>query len=172
MVRVAPLAVLLLAACPEPNDETDLLTNEVATFRVQLRQLEIAAMQYDNSIAAATEASCISVHRTYDLKARMIVMNAYMLTTELDRAITGHGGAAYADIACTMTAIDTELSYHGAVACQELALADNQAEAGRHLVALGALTGHLDGRVAEIEAGQALPPDAGIWTWTLPSRCP
>lgn len=171
MVRaLAASALLLLAACPEPSGKVDALTNEVATFRVQLRQLEIAAAQYDRAIIAANESSCISVHRTYDLQARMILMNAYMVTTELDTAITEHGGAAFADVACTVTAIETERSYHGAVACQEIALADNQAEASRHLIALGELTGHLDTRIAEIEAGQM--SEAQVWTWSAGSRCP
>jgi hypothetical protein len=172
MVRALVFAPLMLAACPEPSSNVDALTNEVATFRIQMRQLEIVSRQYDEAIADATQATCIGVHRNYDLQARMILMNAYTVTTELDTAITVHGGAGFADVACTVSAIETERSYHGALACQELALADNQAEAARHLIALGALTTHLDARVSEIEAGQALPPETETWTWTLAARCP
>lgn len=171
MVRALVVAPLLLAACPE-SDNIDALTNEVATFRIQMRQLELVAAQYDRAISTASESTCIGVHRNYDVQARMILMNAYIVTTELDTAIAEHGGAAYADVACTVSALDTERSYHGAVACQELALVDNQAEAARHLVAIGELTTHLDMRVSEIEAGQALPPQTPTWTWTLPRRCP
>lgn len=172
MLRALVFAPLLLAACAEPSDDADVLTNQVATLRIQMRQLEIVAAQYDRAISIASESTCIGVHRNYDVQARMILMNAATLTTALDTAIADHGGGAYTDVACTITAIDAERSYHGAVACQELALVDNQAEAGRHLLAVGELTTHLDARISEIEAGQALPPETQTWTWSLPARCP
>jgi hypothetical protein len=154
-------------ACGAPRDDGDVTSDQVAAYRLQHRQIEIAAARYDNAVASAMGEFadvCISMHRAYNRDVRVNVFQLASLDTELDATILARGGGAAADLACTTAAITAELDFHGAVACQETADADNQAEASRHLIALGTLIDHAAVRIDEIEAGLA--------SWSLPSGCP
>ena len=164
------LCALLLVACTEPVSQGEVTSDQVAAYRTQHRQVEIAATRYDTAITRATPELCISMHRTYDRDVRDNVLQLVSLDIELDTAITAHGGGDAADLACTTAAMTVDLDYHGAVACQETTLEDNQAEAARHLVTLGTLIEHAAARISEISTG--LASDDETWTWSLPSRCP
>lgn len=164
------LCALLLVGCTaEPAADSDVTSDQVAAYRGHQRQLEIVAAQYDAAMAKSSAALCISVHRTYNREARDILERIAQLDPPLDAATAEHGGSAFADLACTTARITVDLDYHGALACQETAFADNQAEAARHLIALGALVEHATARIDEISAGVAA--DAETWTWSLPSGC-
>ncbi len=168
MVRV--LFALLVVACTDPPTAADQTTNQVAAYRIQQRQIEIAANRYEMAIATATTELCISMHRAYDRDVRDKLFQISTLDMSLDATITAHGGGAAADLACTTAALTAELDYHRAVACQATALEDNAAEAARHLVALGTSLDHAVARLGEISTG--LASESETWTWSLPSSCP
>jgi hypothetical protein len=178
MRRIAALLAIACVACEESEPIPDDITRDQnATLGVQLRQLEMLTSQYGERIAVATDSTCISTHRTYNLDARMILFGIRLVDTELDAAIVTHSGDGYADIECTTNEIERELDYHGAVACQDATIELDRAEATRHLEALAALREHLLARSMEISAGLAKgstfidgkPPP---WTFTVAPFCP
>ena len=160
----------LVAACTDPASAADPTSDQIAGYRAETNQLETVTRQYDTAIGKAAPATCIAVHRTYNLAIRPIVARIDVVDEPLDDKITARGGAAFADLDCVTQAIVKELDYHGAVACQELTIEDNRAEAARHLLALDALVEHALARVNEIETG--LATKAETWTWTASSACP
>lgn len=172
---MARLAALLALACvtaceDEPVDPADTTRNQLALLDIQLRQLEIRAGQYATSMDVATEDSCISIHRAYNVDARSQIFVMTQVEADLDAAIASHGDDAYADIACSIDALITELDYHEAVACQDATIELDRAEAARHLAALTALREHLSTRSAEIAAG--LNAGSETWMFAAVSSCP
>lgn len=157
--------------CDEKRFTPDEATrNALATLDIQLRQLELRAGQYATSMDGANDASCISIHRSYNVDARAQVFNMTQVESDLDAAIVSHGGDAYADIACSIDALVTELDYHEAVACQDATIELDRAEATRHLAALTTLRDRLVARSAEIATG--LDSGAATWMFAAASSCP
>lgn len=161
---------LVLTGCATSPADSEVTRDQTGGYRAAVNQFELAAAQYDVNISRAMPALCDAIFGTYNVKVRDIVAHIDQLDEPLDATITSHGGAAYADLVCTTQAIVVELDYHGAVACRAPTIEDNRAEAGRHLLAIGARLEHALARIMEIETG--LATGAQQWTWSLPNACP
>lgn len=164
---VLTCTALLSAACGASMDSgpmrgsTD--TSAVAAYQGLSSDVQTAATAYGATMAGPgmTVGGCAAAHDAYDAQVRPWLSQMMQGSAAMDAYMDAHGGVAYADMACVASAMLAELDAHRAAACTFTALADDQAEAARHVGAMTSYASHVSGRCGTMMGGAS----GGGYTW-------
>ena len=163
-IRVVP-AVLAVAAlgCGSGSQTSSVGASQIATYQDLADHVATAATAYRARMmdAGTTLATCADVHAAYDREVRPLLEQMVAMGGDLDGFMDAHHGAGAADMECGAMGLMHELDAHALVACSWPGLADDRAEAARHVAAMMGYTNHADQRCGEMMDGL----DGGGWHW-------
>jgi hypothetical protein len=100
-----------------------------------------------------TLAGCAAAHDGYDAQVRHMVQQMIDMSGAMDAFMSSHGGYGSADMGCVANAMLAEIDAHGRIACSYATLAEDQAEAGRHVGAMTSLASHAYDRCGSMMGG-------------------
>lgn len=142
-VSVVSIGCGSVSSAPSPQSVTE--------FRQLALDVQSAATNYQTQVmSAASVSECQQIHASYDAQVRPLVSAINGESAGMDDLIHGHGAGAEADVRCVSTMMAAELNRHDAVACASSNLADDTAEASRHVDLMTVYSTHIEGRCAQI----------------------
>jgi hypothetical protein len=157
---VAFASLVTLVACggssKTPAPGGDGTSTTIAQYQALTSDVQSAAVSYGTTMGgpAMTVEGCAAAHDAYDAKMRGWISQMAQGSGAMDAFMDAHGGTAYADLACVANGMLAELDAHRLVACTFSTLADDQAEAARHVGVMTGYTGHVSDRCAQMAGGQ------------------
>jgi hypothetical protein len=147
----------------------------IAQYQDLTAQVQSAALSYGAAMAGPgmTLDGCATAHDAYDTQVRPGISQMVQMSASMDAFMDGHGGSAYADMACVANAMLQELDAHRLVACTFSSVSGDQAEAARHVGVMAAFAGHASERCGQMMGGQYMwAPSAPVCGGTVGGGTP
>jgi len=147
--RVLVACVALVACGPGGSNSGD-----VSAFEQQVLAATAALDSYQAATQAmSTPGDCGAAVNGYASPMRDDLGHLMSTSGAMDGQMRSMGEPARADVTCGLQGMDDELRQHLQVACHASDMAENRAEAARHVAAMADGLQHMQMRAAEVSAG-------------------
>jgi hypothetical protein len=144
---------------------------DVSTFEQQLAAATAALSSYQAATQTmSTAAICGAAVNGYAGPMQDDLGHMMSTSGAMDDHMRSMGEPARADVTCGLQGMDDELRQHLQVACHSGDMAQNRAEAARHVAAMANSLQHMQMRAAEVSAGTGHGMGPGMMDggWRMP----